>query len=225
MSSAPHTHSSSAGCRGVLRLTVCFWHPNTPDGLAHTPRTHRHAITVAMWALLVPMGAVGGALSWARTRHYTHVVTRKVRAAPPEAKARHICRFEDAREVEIAARCCRVWVDEDTLDEEAVALGERIVMAGLAQLPRDVFMAIWHACYLIDVKGSYQSGYVALQVGCVASSTPSDWGHITFSSPWLLPGTTKASFRRMPMDSPLRVPYTVFHSMEGARRTLRAPRS
>ena len=38
-----------------------------------------------------------------------------------DMKARKIYKFEDPREVEIAGRCCRVWLDEDTLDDEAVA--------------------------------------------------------------------------------------------------------
>jgi hypothetical protein len=57
-----------------------------------------------------------------------------------------------------------VWLDEETLDDDAVVLAERIIKAGTSQLPHDAYMAIWWACFLIDVKGSYQSGYAELQV-------------------------------------------------------------
>ncbi len=33
----------------------------------------------------------------------------------------------DAREIEILSRCCRVWVDPDTLDPEAVQLAETVI--------------------------------------------------------------------------------------------------
>jgi hypothetical protein len=80
--------------------------------------------------------------------------------------------------VEIASRCCRVWVDEDTLDTPAVLLAERIIRGGVTLLPHDPYMAIWWSSFLIDVQGSYQSGYTALQacglyVAC--SAVPSQW--------------------------------------------------
>jgi hypothetical protein len=34
----------------------------------------------------------------------------------------------------------------------------------LAQLPKDPYAIILHSSFLIDVQGSYQSGYTALQV-------------------------------------------------------------
>ncbi len=64
-----------------------------------------------------------------------------------------IYKFTDAREVEIASRCCRKWVDDDHLDEDEVHLAERIIKAGMQQLPRDPYMVIWWSSFLIDVQG------------------------------------------------------------------------
>ena len=33
----------------------------------------------------------------------------------------------------------------------------------MAQLPKSAFMTIWYSSFLIDVLGSYQSGYTQLQ--------------------------------------------------------------
>jgi hypothetical protein len=90
-------------------------------------------------------------------------------------KARRIYKFTDPREVEIASRCCRVWVDEDTLDADAVLLAERIIKAGVSLLPHHPYMAIWWSSFLIDVQGSYQSGYGELQVR--ADCTALQWNH------------------------------------------------
>lgn len=49
------------------------------------------------------------------------------RSAPPGARARDIHRFISPREVEIVARCCRVWIDVDTLNPDSVALAERVL--------------------------------------------------------------------------------------------------
>jgi hypothetical protein len=85
------------------------------------------------------------------------------RAAPPDVKAKHIHKFKDPREVEIAARCCRKWLDEETLEQEGVRLAERIIKAGKQLMPASPYMVIWYSSFLIDVQGSYQSGYAELQ--------------------------------------------------------------
>lgn len=67
-------------------------------------------------------------------------------------------------QVEIVARRVRVWVDEDTVDESAVRDGELVIRAGMVLLPNNCFMTILYSSYLIEVQGSYQSGYTQLQV-------------------------------------------------------------
>jgi hypothetical protein len=70
-----------------------------------------------------------------------------------------VFKFNDSREVEILARCCRKWVDEETLEEGGVRLAEVIMKVGMAQLPRSPYMIILYSSFLIDVQTSYQSGY------------------------------------------------------------------
>ena len=41
-------------------------------------------------------------------------------------KPKEVFPLEDARQVEILARCCRVWVDSDTLDKNAVKLADKV---------------------------------------------------------------------------------------------------
>ncbi len=84
-------------------------------------------------------------------------------------KPTHIYEFEDPRFVEMTSRCCRVWVSRDVLDEEVVQVAERVLRAGMSMLHQP-FMAICWSSFLIDVRTSYQSGYVALQVS-LASGT------------------------------------------------------
>jgi hypothetical protein len=64
----------------------------------------------------------------------------------------HIYKFSDPREVEIASRVLRVWVDEDTLDPGRVALAERIMRAGKSQLGSSPYMDILWSSFLIDVQ-------------------------------------------------------------------------
>ena len=55
------------------------------------------------------------------------------------------------------------WGADEALDYKAVSLAEKVMKAGLAQLPGDAFMAILYSNFLIDVQGSYQSGVTQLQ--------------------------------------------------------------
>ncbi|GFH23804.1 tiny macrocysts protein B, partial [Haematococcus lacustris] len=54
-------------------------------------------------------------------------------------------------------------VDLDTLEPDAVVLAERIISAGKLLMPHQPYMIIWYSSFLIDVQGSYQSGYTELQ--------------------------------------------------------------
>ncbi|KAG2431968.1 hypothetical protein HYH02_013184 [Chlamydomonas schloesseri] len=81
----------------------------------------------------------------------------------PGASSKLVKKFQDVRDVEILLRNTRVWLDEDTADPDAVKLGESIVKAGLHQLYGNPSMLILYSAYLIDIQGSYQSGYTQLQ--------------------------------------------------------------
>ena len=57
----------------------------------------------------------------------------------------------------------RRWFDEDTPDPEAIKLADAILRAGMQQLPNNPYMILLYSSFLIDVQGSYQSGYGQLQ--------------------------------------------------------------
>lgn len=65
--------------------------------------------------------------------------------------------------MEILARCCRVWVNKTELDPEGVILAEKVLRAGLVQLPKEPYITILYSSFLMEVQNSYQSGYAQLQ--------------------------------------------------------------
>lgn len=85
--------------------------------------------------------------------------------APNGASIYDVYVFPEPREAEIASRCCRSWVDEETLTASEVALGERILKAGLALFPADAMLAVHYANYLLDVMNTYNAGVAQMQVG------------------------------------------------------------
>ncbi|KAJ9519441.1 hypothetical protein QJQ45_023173, partial [Haematococcus lacustris] len=163
----------------VLLLVVAF----TPGAQSDVEAAQmQRTTTLALWVGLIPAALVGALLSWLRSRHFSVVVLRRFRDAPPGAKPHHLYRFTDAREVEILSRCCRCWVegDDELLDAAAVALAETVLkpsagavscghavpavlQAGLVMLSKDPMMVILYSSFLIDVQSSYQSGYTQLQ--------------------------------------------------------------
>ncbi|GAX73347.1 hypothetical protein CEUSTIGMA_g800.t1 [Chlamydomonas eustigma] len=124
--------------------------------------------TLAMIAGLIPAALLAIFASIMRMR-YVDAIVEKFRRAPQGVKSKSIHKFGDAREVEMCARCCRKWIDDDTLDERAVDLAYRILKAGMEQLPGDAFMIILYSSFLIDVKKGYQSGLVELNAARKAS--------------------------------------------------------
>ncbi len=66
----------------------------------------QQSCTIAMVAGVVPIALLFYGLGILRLR-YTDRVVRKFRDAAPGTKSKFIHKFEDAREVEICARCCR----------------------------------------------------------------------------------------------------------------------
>ncbi len=49
---------------------------------------------------------------------------------PNKSRLKDIYRFPDAMEVEICARVCRKWTEDDVLDGDAVKLAETIIKVG-----------------------------------------------------------------------------------------------
>ncbi|PNH05154.1 Tiny macrocysts protein B [Tetrabaena socialis] len=77
----------------------------------------------------------------------------------PNVPLHDVCQnLDDPRDVEIVARCCRVWTDGYTLAPEAVAKAQSVIKAGLAMFPSSAYMVLLHANFMIDVLGVTQSG-------------------------------------------------------------------
>ncbi|GFR51520.1 hypothetical protein Agub_g13936 [Astrephomene gubernaculifera] len=118
-----------------------------------------HAMTLLMLVGLAPAFGVGALASW----WYLRRMTAAARKALKEVVAtnplfKDIDMFESPRDVEIAARCCRVWVDRNVLDKDALAMAQNFIKAGRAQFPNDAFVALVQANFMIDALGVNQSG-------------------------------------------------------------------
>ncbi|PNH04175.1 Tiny macrocysts protein C, partial [Tetrabaena socialis] len=98
--------------------------------------THQKVMTLAMWIGMAPAALAGAAACHLRLQHFNSFVLGRFRDAEPNVKSKFIYRFQDAREVEITARCCRRWIDEDTPEPEAVVMSEQVIKAGMIQLPQ-----------------------------------------------------------------------------------------
>ncbi|KAG2435422.1 hypothetical protein HYH02_011922 [Chlamydomonas schloesseri] len=117
------------------------------------------AMTITMLAGLAPAFGVGAAMSWFAIRKMTHTALQAMANAKPDQALQDICdNLDDPRDVEVVARCSRVWRDRNTLDPEAVKKAHNIVKAGLAMFPGSAYMVLLHADFMIDVLGVSQSG-------------------------------------------------------------------
>ncbi|PNH12265.1 Tiny macrocysts protein B [Tetrabaena socialis] len=120
--------------------------------------THRKTMTLVMWIGVAPAAIAGAAACHLRLWHFNHYVLGRFRDADPGMKSKTIYRFDDAREVEITARCCRSWIDEDTPEPEAVAMTEQVIKAGMTQLPQDPYMIVLYSSFLIDTAKKQSPG-------------------------------------------------------------------
>ncbi|KAG2494506.1 hypothetical protein HYH03_007274 [Edaphochlamys debaryana] len=119
----------------------------------------RAVMTVVLLAGLGPAFLVGAALSWALIRQRTRSTLRALAKANPEVPLRQTYKsIDDPRDVEVVARCCRVWHEDYKLDPAAVNTAHQIIKAGLAMFPGSAFMVLLHANFMIDVLGVHQSG-------------------------------------------------------------------
>ncbi|PNW87839.1 hypothetical protein CHLRE_01g003950v5 [Chlamydomonas reinhardtii] len=117
------------------------------------------AMTITMLAGLAPAFGVGAAMSWFFIRKMTTTALQAMANAKPDQPLQDICdNLDDPRDVEIVARCARVWRDRYTLAPEAVQKAHNIIKAGLAMFPGSAYMVLLHANFMIDVLGVSQSG-------------------------------------------------------------------
>ncbi|KAJ9509395.1 hypothetical protein QJQ45_001848 [Haematococcus lacustris] len=118
----------------------------------HATLRHQARLTTVMWATFFPVGLLGALASWLRLRYFHRTVLQRFRGKTSLDKPWEVYEVTDSRQVEILARCCRVWVDRDTLDPEAVLLAETVLKCGIAQRPKDPFMIVLISSFLIDVQ-------------------------------------------------------------------------
>lgn len=70
----------------------------------------------------------------------------------------------DPREVEMVSRCCRVWVDMDTVDPDAAAMAERVLHAGMQQLRHIPYMVSGCSLQLpVGIRSGYPEHLAATQ--------------------------------------------------------------
>ncbi|KAG2492488.1 hypothetical protein HYH03_009153 [Edaphochlamys debaryana] len=118
-----------------------------------------HTLTNVLAVGLGPAFAAGVLATYLRRRLFTWAVLRAFRTTDTEKiKPQDVYGFLDPRDVEVAARCARVWADRYTLDKAAVGRAQDIIKAGLARFPQSAFAGLVHADFLLDVLGFSQTG-------------------------------------------------------------------
>ncbi|KAG2426216.1 hypothetical protein HXX76_013197 [Chlamydomonas incerta] len=138
---------------GVAALQVAV--VALPDTAVDT----RHTLTLIMGIGLVPLFVVGSLLSWWRRAWFTSAALKAFRSTDPDkVKPQDIFGFYDPRDVEIAARSCRVWADRYQLDKAAVTRAQELIKAGVARFPGSSYVNLVYANFLLDVLGFSQTG-------------------------------------------------------------------
>ncbi|GAX78754.1 hypothetical protein CEUSTIGMA_g6191.t1 [Chlamydomonas eustigma] len=147
----------------ALVLVFLTYAPMVNTNDPATLHSYQVTCTIAMIAGIIPASLLAFGASVLRMRHVDMVVEKfkNARKGTPSYKVHE---FSDSRDVEICARCCRKWIDKETLEPEAVQLAYTILKAGMSQLPNDSYMIILYASFLIDVKKGYQTGLAELNV-------------------------------------------------------------
>ncbi|KAG2436029.1 hypothetical protein HYH02_011741 [Chlamydomonas schloesseri] len=119
----------------------------------------RHTLTLVMGIGLAPLFVAGSLLSWWRRAWFTAAALKAFKTTDPEkVKPQDIFGFYDPRDVEIAARSCRVWADRYQLDKAAVTRAQELIKAGVARFPGSAYVNLVYANFLLDVLGFSQTG-------------------------------------------------------------------
>ncbi|GLC56207.1 hypothetical protein PLESTB_001079800 [Pleodorina starrii] len=117
------------------------------------------SMTLTLLSGLVPAFLLGAIASWHMIRYMTNTALTALATAKPDAPLKEICQnIESPKDVEVIARCCRVWEDRYNLDATAVNKARQVIQAGLAMFPNSAYMVLLHGNFMIDVLGVSQSG-------------------------------------------------------------------
>ncbi len=110
----------------------------------------RHTLTLVMGIGLGPLFVAGSLLSWGRRAWFTAAALKAFKTTDPEkVKPQDIFGFYDPRDVEIAARSCRVWADRYQLDKAAVTRAQELIKAGVARFPGSAYVNLVYANFLL----------------------------------------------------------------------------
>ncbi|GFR46566.1 hypothetical protein Agub_g8158, partial [Astrephomene gubernaculifera] len=140
-------------CAATLMLLVF------EPGVKQQDRDHWSKLTtVLMLSGLAPAFGAGVLMSHGIIRRMTGGAIKSVTNAKPECQGKDLLDLNDPRDIEIVARCCRVWKDMYTLDPDGVNKALQLIQAGLAMFPASAYMVLLHANFMIDVLGVSQSG-------------------------------------------------------------------
>ncbi|GFR46567.1 hypothetical protein Agub_g8160 [Astrephomene gubernaculifera] len=140
-------------CAATLMLLVF------EPGVKQQDREHwSKLMTVLMLSGLAPAFGAGVLMSRTMIRHLTNKAFKSVVNAPPECQLMDLLDVDGPRDIEIIARCCRVWKDMYTLEPDGISKALHFIKAGLARFPASAYMVLLHANFMIDVLGVSQSG-------------------------------------------------------------------
>ncbi|KAG2495798.1 hypothetical protein HYH03_006041 [Edaphochlamys debaryana] len=127
-------------------------------------------LTLVMAIGLVPLFLLGALATWLRIRLFTRAVVKAFKETnPEEVKPEDVYHFAHPRDIEIAARSARVWVDLYTLQKAAMQQGLAItktssmLSSGVALHSDSAYATLVHANYMIDVLEFTQTGAKQLE--------------------------------------------------------------
>ncbi|EFJ43613.1 hypothetical protein VOLCADRAFT_96265 [Volvox carteri f. nagariensis] len=156
-------HLKAACSIAIVWCSICLmllvFHPGVK--MAEKGDAFRRAMTIIMLAGIGPALLGGFAASVllmrrAAAQSVAAISTAAAKNAPLQDIVVDL--WTDPRDVEIAVRCCRVWVDRNVLDKDAVARAQLYLKAGLALFPGNAFVVLLQANFMIEVLGVAQSG-------------------------------------------------------------------
>ncbi|GLC56222.1 hypothetical protein PLESTB_001081300 [Pleodorina starrii] len=141
-------------CSATLALLV--FHPGLKQ---HDVEDWADRMTVLMAAGLGPAFIAGALMSYGVLRRMTVETLKAVENSKSEGMLADVAEHvDDPRDIEIVARCCRVWRDSSTLDPEAIKRAQKVIQAGLAMFPSSASLVLLQGNFLVDVLGVKQAG-------------------------------------------------------------------
>eukprot|EP00198_Chlamydomonas_reinhardtii_P005487 XP_001694823.1 predicted protein [Chlamydomonas reinhardtii] len=146
----------------LLLVYIAFGHHKSVD--------QRRVVT--LWVLygIFPVVVGTSVLSYWRARLALHPAS-KFEALEPGVKISKVHKFGDPMEVEVLARVMRQYNNDGDVTEEAAALGEKVVRAGMMVFPNNPTLLILYANFLLEVRKDGPAARTQLQLASKHSPT------------------------------------------------------